>query len=435
MADSYEKILRVFRQIAVLVKASKRVSDRFYREAFDRLQMSEFQELCLGYSFNSTAGAGSGQKLKSVILAAAKEIISAGIEDPEIFELVGLFEEGVGPDRISDMIGHMISEDLKSYSRRVVSMLSTNKAFKADVPIVDGLLVNPFNHRPLILLPRELLHELPIAKEWEDIDHVCSVNREVREKINDAIGDQWRELTITQKKSLFKRVVLDDPLLLKKLLKDYRESALEEYDFSADPLGEAIWLSVARECANNYPLTLRAIKTSEDLQKVVLSICMKFKEVVEINALNEVLYTDEGVPRHERIAQKLFHGIAASYCEANEIDIDISPEVNSGRGAVDFKFSFGASKKVLVEVKLTTNTHLVRGYAVQLREYEKSERTDNGYYLVIDNGGPQTRIDELLRVHEEFAHQGIQKHEIILVDGRFKPSASKMRSSFNRKSS
>ena len=146
---------------------------------------------------------------------------------------------------------------------------------------------------------------------------------------------------------------------------------------------------------------------------------------MEANGLNIVLYTDEGKPRHERIAQKTFHAVADSYCDANALDI--SPEVNSGRGPVDFKFSFGSRKKIVVEVKLTTNTKLVSGYERQLDEYARSERTEHGYYLVIDNGGPGTRLERLMEVYEKYARTGIRKHEIIVVDARRKESASKLR--------
>ena len=424
LADSYEKIQQFFRNIGVLLKVSREQNDRFYREAWDRLNMHELEEICLGYSMNGTSGSGSGTVMKKIILSTAKDILDAGIDDPEIFQLVGLFEERVGPDRISDMIGRIIKSDLENYSLRILSEIIDR--IESAIPMTEsGLLLNPYNEKPLILLPRELLHELPIAAQWEDIDYVCAVNREVRDKVNEVIGNQWRKITTPEKKKALRRVLLGEPALFKKLIAEYREFDLPEYDFASDPLGEALWYSFAKDFATAFPLTfaITRIDSQEQLIATVQEICLHFKQLIELNGLNEVLYTDDGKPRRERISQKLFQAIAASYCEAN--DLDMSPEVNSGRGPVDFKFSIGHGMKVLVEIKLTTNKKLVHGYEVQLREYEKSERTSDAFYLVIDNGGPENQIERLRRLHSDYLTRDIKMHKLILIDGTLKTSASR----------
>ncbi len=81
--------------------------------------------------------------------------------------------------------------------------------------------------------------------------------------------------------------------------------------------------------------------------------------------------------------------------------------------------------KVLVEVKLTTNKRLVHGYEIQLVEYQKSERTDDSFYLVIDNGGSEKQIERLLNLHNEYLQKNIKMHELILINGKLKASASK----------
>jgi hypothetical protein len=151
LLKSYEKIQKFFREIGILLKASISNNDRFYREAYNRLNMSELQEICLGYSLKGTAGSGSGSHLKKVILSTAKEILNAGIEDSEIFQLVGLFEENIGPDRISDAIGRIIRTDLERYSRRILKELTKGKHLHRK-KIKDGLLINPYNKKTLIFV-------------------------------------------------------------------------------------------------------------------------------------------------------------------------------------------------------------------------------------------------------------------------------------------
>jgi hypothetical protein len=420
---SYERLTKFFSEICILLKASPDRYHRFYEEAFKKLEMSEFEEICLGYSMKGTSGSGSGNKLKNIILSTAKDIIDAGVEQPEIFELVGLFEENIGPDRISDMIGRIIEPDLVAYSKRIYEELRRLPKINNDIVFQDDILLNEFNKKRLLLLPQDILHELPIATEWEDIDYVCMINAKVREEINKKIGEQWKELTTQAKKRIFKGIVKDKPEILEDLINDYREDRLSNYNFVKDPLGEAIWYSVAKEFVTKYPIEIkRTIQNKDDLIEIIRKICLHFKQLIENNGLNEILYRDDGRPRRERVSQKLFFSVASSYCDAN--DADINPEVNSGRGPVDFKFSYGNSMKVLVEVKLTTNNQLIHGYEKQLKEYEKSERTEDAFYLVIDNGGSRKRIEQLFNLHDEYRQKKVKTHELIFVDGLLKPSAS-----------
>lgn len=43
----------------------------------------------------------------------------------------------------------------------------------------DGLIVNPYKGCEILLLPIDILHELPIAQCWDDIDRVVSENENI----------------------------------------------------------------------------------------------------------------------------------------------------------------------------------------------------------------------------------------------------------------
>ena len=385
LSKAYNHLQSFFDKIGILLDSCDDKNHRFFKDAFKLFDMTEFEEICLGYSMKGTAGSGSGSKLKTIILNTAFDIIKAGNKHPEIFEIVGLFEENIGPDRISDMISRVIKEDLIIYSRRIYSELLSFIPDPTLLSFDDGLLINPYNSKQLILLPKDILHELPVASQWEDIDYVCSLNHEVRKQLNDNIGEQWSELSTKDKKAELRKLLLKDQKLFELLIEDYKNEHLEEYDFEADPKGEAIWYSYSKKYTTKFPLTLKhRISSQDELTREVHLICDHFKLLVENNGLNEILYDNNGNPRRERITQKLFFGIANTYCKEN--NSDISPEVDTGRGPLDFKFSIGRTMKVLVEVKLTTNPQLVHGYEKQLVEYQKGERTDESVYLVIDNG-------------------------------------------------
>ena len=141
----------------------------------------------LGFS-SGTHGAGFGSMLRAQIIKDAYEIIHSGSEQPEIFHLVGLFEENVGPDRLSDMVARIIYSDIVAYSKRIYRTLDISPETYPEYIFEDGIVVNPYKGIKLLLLPVELLHELPIARCWDDIDRVCRENDAIRAEINDIVG-------------------------------------------------------------------------------------------------------------------------------------------------------------------------------------------------------------------------------------------------------
>ena len=122
------------------------------------------------------------------------------------------------------------------------------------------------------------------------------------------------------------------------------------------------------------------------------------------------------------IAQLLYFCIAKSYCSA--YNIDITREGNNGHGPVDFKFSRGYHDKVLIEVKLTSNSRLTHGIKTQLPIYMKQENAQKAIYLIIDTGHPKA-----LKNFEAFYHtldaDLKNKIEYLVIDATPKKSASK----------
>lgn len=57
------------------------------------------------------------------VIQTAKEIVELGVEDPDLFVAMALFEEGFGPDRISDMTTNVILGDLLRFNARILDGL------------------------------------------------------------------------------------------------------------------------------------------------------------------------------------------------------------------------------------------------------------------------------------------------------------------------
>jgi len=423
---SYGHLQTRFSGILKLLSLSKGTGDAFWRQANRLLTTRELKGLCIGYSVSSTTGSGMGPHFRKKILNTAKEIVDAGVNDPSIFGLIGILEEGIGCDRISDMVGRIIAEDILIYSHRVYKYLNVKTR---EIPYDEKtyqLPVNPHNKWPILLLPMDILRPLPVARSYDDIDMVCEYNRRIRLRVNRIIGTSWKKATTAQKKKTLRQALLSDKDLLKDFVKDYTAEPPEAYNFEKDPLGEIKWHKTARRFVRQNPLTLKlgVTPSPEELLEIVLTICEKFRDLIENSGLHELLYESPRKPKRESAAQKLFLGIADSYCQAN--DLDLSPEVNSGRGSVDFKVSRGYKCRVLTELKLTTHKQLKHGFESQLPEYQKAEKTDFSVFLVIHVlTGSTKRIPEIKKIIAEAKKKGERTPELIIVQALPKPSASK----------
>lgn len=354
-----------------------------------------------------------------------KQILEAGTNDPTIFELIGGFQDGIGPDLISDLLSNILIDEFIVYTQRICSTLkikltklSFSKSYaKADLP------ENMLNRKPIILVPKEFLRDLPIANSFMDIDWICKHNEELRIYLNSVIEGSFKKITIQEQKGHIRKAIIDDPMFLKEVLAAYKSAPLEYYDFSDDPTGETVWYQAAKTIANIYPLNLNLTNTPslDEVYALVEVICEHFKILVEDNQLCKLLYDKNGKRKHESAAQLLFFGVANSYCTAN--NIDITPESDAGRGPVDFKFSGGAHNKVLVEVKLTSNPNLAKGYKNQLPIYLKAEKSLKGIYLVIHNMEiSEQRWQNFINLTNQ---SGLQNLKMIDVNAIPKDSASK----------
>lgn len=106
-------------------------------------------------------------------------------------------------------------------------------------------------------------------------------------------------------------------------------------------------------------------------------------------------------------------------------NIDISPEIDTGNGKIDFKFAVSFNERVLVEVKLSTNSNVVSGYTTQLEIYKASQQTMRAIYLLIDVGSMGKKDKRLIDIRNEAAKLGNPLSELEFVDGTIKASASK----------
>jgi len=415
-----------FNNVLALISNSNNKYDKLWKEALIRLRFKEIDNFALGYSQSGTGGSAIGWGLAKNILETVSQIVNAGIKDPVIFELVGMFEEGIGADRISDMTISILIKNFAEYTQRIAKEL---KAPTRKIKVRDTEFVLPFDlstRKIIFLVPKKLLNNLPIATSWDDIDRVCKYNDDLRRRVNKIIGNSWKSASRIPKRQL-KNLLLENPELLKDLIEQYKAKPRSNYDFDNDPLGELFWAELSERARKEHPLNLKNYKpvTAENILDVVKLICEQYASLIENNGWFEYLYDHTGKLKPERASQLLFYGIAETYCIAN--NLDLSRETNAGIGSLDFKVSKGHKAKVNVELKYSTNPNLIKGFEKQLPAYNKAEKTDTSIYLIIQTKHSTKNIVELNKIAEQKRKKKEKVPEIIIIDGQKQISASRRR--------
>ncbi len=415
-----------FEKVISLILLSNHEGDKAWKAAFKMLSFPEFGWTKLGYG--GVRGAGSGQATTTSLMKSAQEAIKLGVKEPDLFTALQVFEENIGPDRISDMTCNIISNELVAFNQRIASEIAFplkpyDLRLKNGNRIVGNLIENPYSETPgpILLVPKDILRDLPVAADWSDVSESMKRNKDLREDLDSYVTNIWKQKTKEQK-ALTKEHYMRSKESLEELIALIRMLADKPYDFLRDAGGEIFWRDLAHKIAEKEPFKIRDLPADpiERVKTVARQVIEQFRFLIEERRLSSELYTD-GKPRNERSAQKLFFCVAYAYCKAN--DIDVTPEAESDNGPVDFKLSIGFNARYLVEIKLSKNSKLIAGYKKQITKYMAAEESKTAVYLVIDLGDLGLKADKLMTLKNEAQKQS-GAPELEFVDGRIKPSAS-----------
>lgn len=353
--------------------------------------------------------------------------IRCDLVDIRHFEELGIFEGGIGPDRISDMTCTILKPRLIEYTKSIAanhnlptklhvvrSGAYDDRRLRWSSARVD-LPTNPSTNGPLLLVPTRFLDTLPTlnAYDWWD----AYESERLRTDMNYEVLGNVDKQTIVQ-------AARSSPEFVREWTIRKEGEPAKSYDLSADPEGVYQWDPVSREYVSEHPISFSVPQTKEEFFQVIESVIKQFKLFVEEQGGWYLLW-DGTKEKNERAVQLLFRGIAKHYCEANGVVLD--PEVDLGRGPVDFKFSNSYERRAHLEIKKVHSGKFWHGLEEQLPSYMKSDEVDDGWFMAVqyrNTKGQRERIVELPNVVATAASKHEKNLRYTLIDARPKPSAS-----------
>jgi hypothetical protein len=414
-----------FSKVIDFLDASRMRGDVAWRSAKRLLTFPEVAWTCLGYGAATVRGSGFGVALCEDLIATAKEIVDLGVKNPDLFVAMALFEQDIGPDRISDLTTRVILSDLFAFNRRILGELKVPTRTYEWNNVTVELAANPkLQNEPVILLPLDILRHLPLALDWEDVIDAARHNRALRDRVNADLGNIWSAKTRKDKAEI-RDAAMQSKRSFETLLDIVNAPPKVPYNANRDPEGELFWRRLLATIAVQEPLTLD-LKGRPDKKKaiaVVDKIIEQYRHLIEDRRYSKELYRDNGSPRPERATQRFFFAVADCYCKAN--NLDVTPEADTGAGSVDFKFSASYSCRIVVEIKLSTNPKLIDGLIKQITAYSTAEDAIASYYVVVDVGRLGRKDQSLVQIRDGWKNTDKLRPELKFIDGKVRASASK----------
>ena len=420
-----------FKDIILDIKSAQALDENTKSYVYDkiiaRFLCKEQKGLCLGYSRSNNKGRGIGIEKATQIFKASERLISLGSDNPNLFSLLCVLEDNIGADLISDMTAHIIKHSLYRFTQ------SISQEFK--LPTISGRLdgvqymlpIHPIENVPLLLPPYDIISTLP---EMSDVKHFfsgfcswdCS-NDAIKVRVNKYISEIFREANDLKLKTTEIKEELRDYVYVNRDAVDTISTYISNvsgthYNKEKDELGIRIPMQI-----RTYVRKEELKVTENDSEKIIDLLMEHFSKKIsnDTEVKRNLLYNSDQTPKKEVAWQTIFNVYADMFIEVN--NLDLSAEAKTGRGPVDFKISKGSKERFLVEMKLSTNKKYKQGLTKQLEAYEKAtNNVKKVYYIYINFENNDDRYQELIDLN----NASKRKADIIFVEGRLLPSASKL---------
>ncbi|WP_146075374.1 hypothetical protein [Streptomyces sp. Ru71] len=432
-ARAHDDMIDFFVMVLKMVKAAKGDEKTpSWAKAKSLLLFPEPDEFCLGVTEGSPKGSGSGKGLQRPMLASAQVAVRHDIEAVEHIEELVLFQEGMGLDRISDMVCNVLKKHFVTYTQEVARRHSVpterirvrhsswdDRNAKWRDEFVE-LPRNPYTGSAILLTPARFLREMLTIGADDFWDWAWRQDSEtLRANFNFDLA--WRVPA-----AMKARMARENPELVKAYMRERETDEKKPYDIENDPLLRTKTYELGKSLATENPLSFTP-STPDEFREFIAALIAAYAHGIEQSDGWRLLW-DKTKFRPESACQSLFRFAASHYCRAHKIDL--TSEANAGRGPVDFKFVQNWEARALIEMKLASNSGFWHGLTKQTVQYLQSEELKCAFFVCICF--EDKHFDPLFRQQvKDLAKATSRAHgvdiEPVFIDARPKASASKLR--------
>ena len=407
----------------------------------------EMKQNWLGYSQIGNSGKGLGRyfakNMHSLMPVAFKDLGKESLTDSTHLEKVGLFNQGVGRDNISDFTTNLILDFLlkytetfakKSIAPELCSIFNVKKAYfdyqfqrwlprSYYLPKYDGDFV--------VLTPKDILtRDETWINHTEMLDRFNEIsegieNEELRSHINAYFASKIPVIQMNNKeKDLYIKAAKWETL------REFPE--LIEYYIQKKEIEKEEAKSVADEKVRSVE-SLLVTNVHHFIENQLIHT--KFYDVEPVSSYVETIqrikYLKDCIEKND--GYRLFYVNGKPISREDHLQyafrfvwfaspFDVNREVNNGRGPADYKVSLGANDSTLVEFKLASNSSLKKNLQNQLEIYQAANNTQLGIKVIMYfTDEEKAKLDAVLRDLNLD-----NKKNVITIDARRKVSASKV---------
>ena len=409
--------------------------DNWYR-------FKEVKQNWLGFTLFGNGGHALGKKF-AIALHQSLGDIFANFGEEQVtssshLEKLCLIKPGVGRDSISDFTTNLIKGFLLEYTENFARKhlkaehcreLSVRRAvfnYETESWATRKYYLPDIGNDFVLLTPSDMLTRDDTWISHADMIHQFDFlpeampNDQLRAQINNYFMKQLRKSpTAKEQAKAAQKTILEYPELI-----DYYIKKKEDEGGRAEAISAEKVEDTRKVMVDQLKAVLRDLEEKTDFYEnpwrsyeEALGRVRLFKHYVE-NQDGYRLINRAGQPFSKETEVQLFFGLI--WCRT---EFDVNREPNNGRGPVDFKVSFGAGDKSLIEFKLGGSSSLKRNLEKQVAIYEKANNTSKSVKAIIC----YTRSDEVRATKILKQLKLANDESIVVIDARSdnKPSASK----------
>lgn len=248
---AYARFRKHFDNFIRLLLLSENENDAAWKAAYLQLDLREPPENGLGYGGSRRAGSSRPEEIRLGILRTSNQIVKLGTRDPEMISLMAFFEEGVGPDTISDLTTRVIVQELAELTAQFCRAHGIPTELYQD-PSMElphfrderGVL------KATMLVPIDIVRELPVANDWSSVRDAAAANEKIRSRVNELLVGIARP-TVTDHKRALREAALEFSEHFEALLAAVKAYAAP-YDPIADVFGYYRFKSILASSKDQY---------------------------------------------------------------------------------------------------------------------------------------------------------------------------------------